>query len=107
MQSESEVLGFWAGKKIFAKSLKARSKAKRFVFFEGPPYANGKPGIHHVEARAFKDIVARYKTMRGFLVERRAGWDTHGLPTEMAVEKKLGIKSKREIEERIGVEKFV
>ncbi|MDA1334496.1 MAG: class I tRNA ligase family protein [bacterium] len=108
MHDEHEVLGFWAQRKIFEKSIKQRgAKAKRFVFFEGPPYANGLPGIHHVEARAFKDVVARYKTLRGFRVERRAGWDTHGLPTEMAVEKKLGIKSKREIEERIGVKAFV
>ncbi len=107
MWSEEEVLGFWAQKKIFEKSLKKRSKAKRFVFFEGPPYANGTPGIHHVEARAFKDVIARYKTMRGFLVERRAGWDTHGLPTEMAAEKKLGIERKRDIEEKIGIKAFV
>jgi isoleucyl-tRNA synthetase len=108
MRSEDEVLGFWARKKIFEKSVKKGGKnARRFVFFEGPPYANGMPGLHHVEARAFKDVVARYKTMRGFRVERRAGWDTHGLPTEMAVEKKLGIKSKREIEERVGLRTFV
>ena len=108
MRSEDEVLGFWARKKIFERSVKqGGTRARRFVFFEGPPYANGMPGIHHVEARAFKDVVARYKTMRGFRVERRAGWDTHGLPTEMAVEKKLGIKSKREIEERVGLRAFV
>ncbi|MEK7576796.1 MAG: class I tRNA ligase family protein [Patescibacteria group bacterium] len=108
MRSEDEVLGFWARKKIFERSVKqGGARARRFVFFEGPPYANGMPGIHHVEARAFKDVVARYKTMRGFRVERRAGWDTHGLPTEMAVEKKLGIKSKREIEERVGLRAFV
>ncbi len=108
MNSEEEVLGFWARRKIFEKSISKRgSKAKRFVFFEGPPYANGLPGIHHVEARVFKDVVARYKTMRGFRVERRAGWDTHGLPTEMAVEKKLGIKRKKDIEEKIGIRAFV
>ncbi len=107
MQSEEEVLGFWARKKIFEKSIKQRSRARRFVFFEGPPYANGIPGIHHVEARAFKDVIARYKTMRGFLVERRAGWDTHGLPTEMAAEKKLGVTRKKDIEEKIGIRKFV
>lgn len=108
MRSEEEVLGFWARKKIFDKSVrKGGTKTRPFVFFEGPPYANGMPGIHHVEARAFKDVVARYKTMRGFRVGRRAGWDTHGLPTEMAVEKKLGIKSKREIEEKIGLRAFV
>ena len=108
MQTEEEVLGFWAKRKIFEKSISKRGpKAKRFVFFEGPPYANGLPGIHHVEARVFKDVVARYKTMRGFRVERRAGWDTHGLPTEMAVEKKLGIKRKKDIEEKIGIRAFV
>jgi isoleucyl-tRNA synthetase len=108
MRSEEEVLGFWARKKVFLGSIKKRSRGgKRFVFFEGPPYANGKPGIHHVEARSFKDVVVRYKTLRGYFVERRAGWDTHGLPTEMAVEKKLGVKSKKDIEEKIGIQKFV
>lgn len=107
MRSEEEVLGFWAQKKIFERSVKQRKGARRFVFFEGPPYANGAPGIHHVEARSFKDVVARYQTMRGFLVERRAGWDTHGLPTEMAAEKKLGITRKRDIEEKIGIKKFI
>ena len=106
-RSEEEILRFWKDNKIFEKSLESRKKEKKFVFFEGPPYANGIPGIHHVESRSFKDIILRYKTMRGFFVPRRAGWDTHGLPTEMAVEKALGIKSKREIEEKIGVEKFV
>src|SRR3989338_604450 len=108
MHSEEEVLGFWARRKIFEKSISKRgSNAKRFVFFEGPPYANGLPGVHHVEARVFKDVVARYKTMRGFRVERRAGWDTHGLPTERAVEKKLGIKRKKDIEEKIDIRAFV
>ncbi|MEK7642894.1 MAG: class I tRNA ligase family protein [Patescibacteria group bacterium] len=107
MRNELEVLGFWAEKNIFEKSLKQRKGSKRFVFFEGPPYANGLPGLHHVEARAFKDVMIRYKTMQGFLVERRAGWDTHGLPTEMAAEKKLGITRKRDIEEKIGIQKFV
>src|SRR3989344_4668936 len=103
--TEEDVLGFCDEKKIFEKSVSRRSEKKRFVFFEGPPYANGLPGVHHVEARAFKDVVARYKTMRGFRVERRAGWDTHGLPTEMAAEKKLGIKRKRDIEEKVGIKK--
>lgn len=104
---EKEILAFWAKEKIFEKSLAERKGRKKFVFYEGPPYANGLPGIHHLEARAFKDLVARYKTMRGFFVPRKAGWDTHGLPTEMSVEKKLGIKTKREIEEKIGIERFV
>jgi len=108
MRSEEEVLGFWAKKRIFEKSLKQRgARARRFVFFEGPPYANGYPHMGHIESRAYKDAVIRYKTMNGYYVERKAGWDTHGLPTEMAVEKKLGIKSKREIEEKIGIRAFV
>src|SRR3989339_2131597 len=114
-RSEEEILSFWKENKIFEKSVerrkpssaKASNGIKNFVFYEGPPTANGTPGVHHVESRSFKDIILRYKTMRGFFVPRRAGWDTHGLPTEMAVEKALGIKSKREIEEKIGVEKFV
>lgn len=103
MRSEEEVLGFWDRKKIFEASVKKGRKP--FVFFEGPPTANGKPGVHHVEARAFKDVVCRYKTMRGFRVERRAGWDTHGLPVEIEVEKKLGLTSKREIE-KYGIAAF-
>ncbi|MBI1957101.1 MAG: class I tRNA ligase family protein [Candidatus Niyogibacteria bacterium] len=106
-QIEEATLAYWEKNKIFEKTLKRTAKRPRFVFYEGPPYANGKPGIHHVEARAFKDILLRYKTMRGFFVARRAGWDTHGLPTEMEVEKKLGVRSKREIEEKVGIEKFV
>ncbi len=106
MRDELSVLGFWAQKNIFDKSIRQRAhKAKRFVFFEGPPSANGMPGLHHVEARAFKDVIARYKTMRGFLVERRAGWDTHGLPVEIGVEKALGFKSKQDIES-YGIESF-
>ncbi len=106
-QAEEEVLLFWKENKIFEKSLEQRKQGEVFVFYEGPPYANGLPGIHHVESRSFKDIILRYKTMRGYYAPRKAGWDTHGLPTEMAVEKELGINSKREIEEKIGVEKFV
>ena len=112
-RAEEEILSFWKENGIFKKSVALRQapgkkdKSKTFVFFEGPPYANGLPGIHHVESRSFKDIILRYKTMQGFYVPRKAGWDTHGLPTEMAVEKELGINSKREIEEKIGVEKFI
>lgn len=105
-KDEKDVLGFWKDNRIFEKSVNQREGSKPFVFFEGPPYANGRPGIHHAETRVFKDLVLRYKTMRGFYVSRRAGWDTHGLPTEMEVEKILGIKSKKEIEEKVGVEKF-
>ena len=104
-ESEKEILKFWKENKIFEKSVAqrklkpldfARGK-KDFVFFEGPPTANGKPGVHHVEGRAFKDVVLRYKTMRGFYVPRVAGWDTHGLPVEVEVEKELGLKSKKDI----------
>jgi isoleucyl-tRNA synthetase len=105
-EAEQKILKFWQKNKIFEKSVSQRKKRKRFVFFEGPPYANGLPGIHHLLARAFKDIILRYKTMQGFLVERRAGWDTQGLPTEIAAEKALGIKSKKDIE-KLGIEKFI
>ena len=102
---EEIILKFWKEKKIFEKSLKARARSKRFVFFDGPPTANGRPGIHHILSRAFKDIFCRYKTMQGFLVERKAGWDTHGLPVELEVEKKMGIQSKPEIE-KYGIALF-
>jgi len=95
---EQKILKFWKKEKIFEKSIKARAKKRDFVFYEGPPTANGKPGIHHLEARVFKDIICRYKTMRGFRVLRKAGWDTHGLPVELEVEKKLGLKNKKDIE---------
>jgi isoleucyl-tRNA synthetase len=108
-QTEKQVLKFWKKNKIFQKSLEGRSispkkgkagkKIKDFVFYEGPPTANGKPGIHHMEARSFKDVICRYKTMQGFRVLRKAGWDTHGLPVELQVEKQLGLKSKKDIEE--------
>ncbi len=104
-QREEKVLQFWKDNQIFKKTLEKPSDKGEFVFYEGPPTANGKPGIHHVEARAFKDAIPRYKTMQGFHVRRKAGWDTHGLPVELEVEKKLGLKSKKEIEE-YGVEKF-
>jgi len=105
-EMEEKTLKFWEREKIFEKSLKKTESQRPFVFYEGPPFANGKPGIHHILARAFKDIIARYKTMRGFYVERKAGWDTHGLPTEIEAEKRLGIKTKKDIE-RIGIEKFI
>ena len=102
---EEGVLKFWKTQKIFRKTIEQRKGAPEYVFFEGPPTANGKPGVHHVEARAFKDIFPRYKTMNGFHVSRRGGWDTHGLPVEIAVEKKLNFKNKQQIEE-YGIEKF-
>jgi isoleucyl-tRNA synthetase len=104
-EKEEKVLQFWKDKKIFEKSVEKEAPKGDFVFYEGPPTANGRPGVHHLESRAFKDIIPRYKTMRGFRVERQAGWDTHGLPVELEVEKKLGLKSKKEIEV-FGIEKF-
>ncbi len=102
---EKKILDFWKKKKIFQKSLEKTKNNTRFVFYEGPPTANGKPGIHHLLARAFKDIICRYKTMKGFYVERKAGWDTHGLPVEIEVEKKIDTKSKKDIE-KYGIDKF-
>jgi isoleucyl-tRNA synthetase len=104
---EEKILAKWKEEDAFKKSVDKRRMqgAKPFIFFEGPPTANGRPGIHHVLARAFKDIICRYKTMAGFLVERKAGWDTHGLPVELEVEKKLGLKSKKDIE-RYGIVEF-
>ncbi len=102
---EEEILKFWESNKIFEKSVSSRSKDNPFTFYEGPPTANGKPGIHHVMSRTLKDLVCRYKTQQGYRVERKAGWDTHGLPVEIEVEKKLGIKHKREVFD-YGVEKY-
>jgi isoleucyl-tRNA synthetase len=95
---EEEILKFWEAEKIFEKSVERNSEDKTFIFYEGPPTANGKPGLHHVLARSFKDIIPRYKTMKGYRVARKAGWDTHGLPVELQVEKALGLKSKQDIE---------
>jgi isoleucyl-tRNA synthetase len=102
---EEKILNFWKKNKIFEKSVSSRDDNKLFVFYEGPPTANGKPGIHHVMARTLKDLVCRYKTLKGFRVERKAGWDTHGLPVEIEVEKKLGIKHKSEVLD-YGIEKY-
>ncbi len=104
-QLEHEVLEFWENNKIFEKSLEQRRGQKNYTFYEGPPTVNGKPGIHHMMARTIKDTVCRYKTLQGYYVRRQAGWDTHGLPVEIAVEKELGLKNKAEIEE-YGIEKF-
>ncbi len=100
-----EILDFWKAENIFEKSISTRSKAKPFTFYEGPPSANGMPGIHHVMARAIKDIFCRYKTLKGYQVKRKGGWDTHGLPIELAVEKKLGI-TKDDIGRKISVEAY-
>jgi len=102
---EEAVLAFWEKEKIFQKSVEKNAGAKEFVFYEGPPTANAKPALHHLEARAFKDVIPRYKTMQGFHVRRRAGWDTHGLPVELQIEKKLGFKSKKDIES-YGIAEF-
>ena len=103
--TEEEVLRFWKREQIFEKSSAQRQGRQEFVFYEGPPTANGKPGVHHVLARAFKDLFPRYKTMRGYHVMRRGGWDTHGLPVEIAVEKQLGFTNKTQIEE-YGIARF-
>lgn len=102
---EEKVLKFWKENQIFEKSLNQRKNAKPFRFFEGPPTANGRPGIHHVLGRAFKDVMPRYKTMCGYYVARKAGWDTHGLPVELEIEKELGFKGKQDIE-KFGVAAF-
>ncbi len=102
---EQEVLKFWNEHDIFSKSITSREDKPDFTFFEGPPTANGRPGIHHVMSRTLKDLVCRYKTMRGYQVHRKAGWDTHGLPVEIEVEKTLGINNKPEIIS-FGIEKF-
>ena len=100
-----EILNYWEENNIFEKSVTTREGAEPFVFFEGPPSANGLPGVHHVLARAIKDIFPRYKTMKGYQVKRKAGWDTHGLPIELGVEKELGI-TKEDIGKKISVEDY-
>lgn len=105
LKVEQDQLDFWRRNSIFKRTTEGREGAPRYVFYEGPPTANGKPGSHHVLARAFKDMFPRYKVMNGYLCERRGGWDTHGLPVEIAVEKELGITVKQEIEE-YGVAEF-
>ncbi len=102
---DHEILTFWRDQDIFARSVDQTAGGPEWVFFEGPPTANGKPGTHHVEARVFKDVFPRFKTMKGFHVPRRAGWDCHGLPVEIAVEKELGLSGKQDIE-KIGIEEF-
>jgi isoleucyl-tRNA synthetase len=102
---EHDVLSFWKDNDIFHKSMARTSDGPRWVFYEGPPTANGMPGTHHVEARVFKDIFPRYRTMKGFNVPRKAGWDCHGLPVELAVEKELGFTGKQDIE-KYGIAEF-
>ncbi|MGS2763443.1 isoleucine--tRNA ligase [Sinomicrobium sp. M5D2P9] len=100
-----EILNYWEENSVFEKSITLREGCKPFVFYEGPPSANGLPGIHHVMARAIKDIFCRYKTQKGYQVKRKAGWDTHGLPVELGVEKELGI-TKEDIGKKISVEEY-
>ena len=100
-----EILDFWKAENVFEKSISTRSTNNPFTFYEGPPSANGMPGIHHVMGRAIKDIFCRYKTLKGFQVNRKGGWDTHGLPIELAVEKKLGI-TKEDIGKKISVDEY-
>ncbi len=102
---EGEILELWDGIGAFEKSVERRPEDNPFVFYEGPPTANGRPGFHHALARAFKDLIPRYKTMRGYRVERKGGWDCHGLPVELQVEKELGLSGKNDVE-KYGVEEF-
>ena len=102
---EKRILDLWRERDVFHRSMEERKDGPRYVFFEGPPTANGRPGIHHVLARAFKDMFPRYKTMQGYYCYRKGGWDTHGLPVEIEVEKQLGITGKEQIE-AYGVEAF-
>ena len=95
---EKAVLEFWKENKIFEKSLKLREGCDTYTFYDGPPTANGKPHIGHVLTRVIKDMIPRYRTMKGYMVPRKAGWDTHGLPVELEVEKMLGINGKEQIE---------
>ena len=102
---ERDILQFWKDRDIFHRTESEREGKPIFTLYEGPPTANGSPGIHHVLARVFKDVIPRYKTMKGFRCVRKGGWDTHGLPVELEIEKELGLKSKRDIEE-YGIEQF-
>ncbi|MBU2219427.1 class I tRNA ligase family protein, partial [Patescibacteria group bacterium] len=104
--NEKEILKFWEKNKIFQKSLQQAQGKPLFSFYDGPPFLSGKPHYGHILTATIKDTVARYKTMKGFNVPRRVGWDCHGLPVENFIEKELNVKSKKEIEEKIGIEKF-
>ena len=106
MGREKEIEKFWEENKIFEKSMKIREGCPTYTFYDGPPTANGKPHIGHVETRAIKDMIPRYRTMKGYMVPRKAGWDTHGLPVELEVEKALGLDGKEQIEE-YGIAPFI
>jgi isoleucyl-tRNA synthetase len=103
---EEEELERWTAHRVFERSVELRAGAEPWVFYEGPPTANGRPGLHHVWARVYKDLFCRYRTMRGYAVPRKAGWDTHGLPVEVEVEKQLGITAKHQIVEEVGIAEF-
>src|SRR5689334_18438220 len=103
--TDHDVLAFWAEAKIFQLSMDQTASGPSYLFYEGPPTANGMPGTHHIEARVFKDLFPRYRTMKGYHVPRMAGWDCHGLPVELAVEKELGFTGKQDIE-AYGVAEF-
>jgi isoleucyl-tRNA synthetase len=104
-QTGKDILEFWQQNGIFEKSISSRPATKPYTFYEGPPSANGMPGIHHVMGRSIKDIFCRYKTLKGYQVKRKGGWDTHGLPIELAVEKSLGI-TKDDIGKKISVKEY-
>ena len=106
VEREKQVEKFWEDNQIFEKSMKVREGNPSYVFYDGPPTANGKPHIGHVETRVIKDMIPRYRTMKGYMVPRKAGWDTHGLPVELEDEKKLGLDGKEQIEE-YGMEPFI
>ena len=101
----NDISKIWEKEKTFEKSISTRPENKPFVFYEGPPSSNGLPGIHHVMARSIKDVFCRFKTLKGYRVNRKAGWDTHGLPVELGVEKALGI-TKEDIGKKISIEKY-
>jgi isoleucyl-tRNA synthetase len=103
---EADELARWGKHRVFERSVELRAGAEPWVFYEGPPTANGRPGLHHVWARVYKDLFCRYRTMRGFAVPRKAGWDTHGLPVEVEVEKQLGLTAKSQIEDEVGIAEF-
>ncbi|MBO4402120.1 MAG: class I tRNA ligase family protein, partial [Bacteroidales bacterium] len=106
VQTAQEILKYWEEQDTFRQSMQGREGKTPYIFYEGPPSANGKPGIHHVMARTIKDIFCRYKTQKGFYVKRKAGWDTHGLPVELGVEKNLGI-TKEDIGKKISVDDYI
>ena len=102
---EEETLDWWQANDVFQHSVDVRDGCPRFTFYEGPPTANGRPGIHHVLSRTIKDVFCRYKTLKGFRVQRKAGWDTHGLPVEIEVEKELGLEGREQVE-AYGIAKY-